>query len=163
MVSFAVKLILLLLLAPCFLAYEDSSSLRNGKFHYTHNGQQLNKLYNQPIKSIQEYSRPLDIPGGKFLDRFGINHRGQVATMGDGKQFLVHKGPDFGINSQTVVVDRKYMSKNWSPRGSSMDHSSGNTVRLGDLVKSGGAHYNSICSNCIHASNRMKERFQNGK
>jgi len=141
-----------------------SSSSENGEFHYTHNRQQLNTLYNKPIKSIQEYSRPLEMPGGKVLDYFGINHRGQVATLSDGQQFLVHKGKNFGKNSQTVVVDSKYMSKNWSPRGSSIDANyDRNSVRLGDLVKNGGARYNPLCDNCIHGSNRMQERFRNGK
>jgi hypothetical protein len=146
------------------MASEFSSSSKNGKFHYTHNRQQLNTLYNQPIKSIQEYSRPLDMPGGKVLNYLGINHRGQVATLSDGQQYLVHKGKDFGINSQTVVVDRKYMSNNWSPRGSPINTNyERNHVGLGDLVKSGGASYNYFCSNCIHGSNKMRERFQNGK
>ncbi len=86
MVLFVEKLILLLLLTSCFMTYGSSSS-QNGKFHYTHNRQQLNTLYNKPIKSIQEYSRPLEMPGGKVLDYFGINHRGQVATLADGQVF----------------------------------------------------------------------------
>ncbi len=113
---------------------------------------------------MQEYSRPLDMPGGNILNYFGINHRGQVATLNDGQQFLVHKGNNFGKDSQTVVVDRKFMSNNWSPRGSSIDAKQGQPpVRLGDLVKTGGPQYSATCNNCIHGSNRMQERFKNGK
>ncbi|CAF3322395.1 unnamed protein product [Rotaria socialis] len=164
MESLVINLLLLLFLTPCYIAFSSSSSSsKNGQFHYTHNKQQLNTLYNKPIQSIQEYSRPLQMPGGNFLNKLGINHRGQVATYEDGQRFLVHKGKNFGKNSQTVTVDARYMSNNWSPRGSPVNVHHEKSVNLGDLVKSGGAHYSPICDNCIHGSQRMQERFRNGK
>ncbi|CAF5224498.1 unnamed protein product, partial [Rotaria magnacalcarata] len=141
----------------------SSSSSKNSQFHYTHNKQQLNTLYNKLIQSIHEYSRPLQIPGGNFLNKLGINHWGQVATYEDGQRFLVHKGNNFGKNSQTVAVDARYMSNNWSPRGSAVNVNPEKSVNLADLVKSGGAYYNPICDNCMHGSQRMQERFRNGK
>ncbi|CAF1301276.1 unnamed protein product [Adineta ricciae] len=140
------------------------------RYPHTHNQQALNGLYNQRIQSIQEYRRPLDIKPvygvdiAKHLDKIGINHRGQVATLQDGQKFLVHKGPGFGHNSQTVVVDtqRTRMSSKWKPHGSPVNAGS-QSVGLGDLVKAGGKDYSYLCNNCIRGSNRMKERFQNGK
>ena len=34
-------------------------------------------------------------------------------TTAAGEQYLVHKGPEFGKSSQTVVVDAGHMSSNW--------------------------------------------------
>ncbi|CAF2155188.1 unnamed protein product [Rotaria magnacalcarata] len=164
MESLVVNLLLLLFLTPCYIAFSSSSSSssKNSQFHYTHNKQQLNTLYNKLIQSIQEYSRPLQIPG-VFATWVGINHWGQVATHEDGQRFLVHKGNNFGKNSQTVAVDARYMSNNWSPRGSAVNVNPEKSVNLADLVKSGGAYYNPICDNCMHGSQRMQERFRNGK
>ncbi|CAF3777066.1 unnamed protein product [Rotaria sp. Silwood1] len=103
---------------------------------HTHNQQGLNSLYNQRITSLQEYRRPLEIkPIGGFdvagkLNQWGINHRGQVATLENGERFLVHKGPGFGHNSQTVVVDANQMSRKWTPHGSSVQPGS-QSVGLG--------------------------------
>lgn len=77
---------------------------------------------------------------------------------------MVHKGPDFGQSSQTVVVDARYMSNAWSPRGQVQHHNPASApVHLGDLVKNGGKDYNLLCNNCIHGSNRMQDRFRQGK
>ncbi|CAF1358124.1 unnamed protein product, partial [Rotaria sp. Silwood1] len=81
----------------------------------------LNSLYNQRITSLREYRRPLEIKpiagfdvAGK-LNEWGINHRGQVATLQNGERFLIHKESGFGHRSQTVVVDANHMSRKWTP------------------------------------------------
>ncbi|UJR19431.1 hypothetical protein I4U23_022561 [Adineta vaga] len=151
-----------------FVLTTSQAFFQSQRFPHTHNRQGLNSLYNQRIQSIQEYHRPLNIKPvfgvdiAKHLDKVGINHRGQVATLDDDKRFLTHKGPSFGHNSQTVVVDAKYMSNNWKPYGPPVTAGS-HSVRLGDLVKAGGKDYKTLCDNCIHGSSRMKERFRNGK
>lgn len=34
-------------------------------------------------------------------------------TLADGSQYLIHKGSNYGISSQTVVVDGSHMSDKW--------------------------------------------------
>ncbi|CAF3605464.1 unnamed protein product [Rotaria sp. Silwood1] len=119
--------------------------------------QRLPHTHNQQeIKPIGGY----DVAGK--LNQWGINHRGQVATLENGERFLVHKGPGFGHNSQTVVVDANQMSRKWTPHGLSMQPGS-QSVGLGDLVRAGGKHYNTFTNNCIHGACKIKDRFQNGK
>ncbi|CAF4312915.1 unnamed protein product, partial [Rotaria sp. Silwood2] len=144
-------IVLLLVLMP------TQAFFLSQRLPHTHNQQGLNSLYNQRITSLQEYRRPLEIkPIGGYdvagkLNQWGINHRGQVATLENGERFLVHKGPGFGHNSQTVVVDANQMSRKWTPHGSSMQPGS-QSVGLGDLVRAGGKHYNTFTNNCIHGA-----------
>lgn len=37
-------------------------------------------------------------------------------TLRDGSQWLIHKGKNFGISSQTVVVNARHMGNNWEVR-----------------------------------------------
>ncbi|CAF2931429.1 unnamed protein product, partial [Rotaria sp. Silwood2] len=102
----------------------------------------------------------VDVAG--HLNKLGINHRGQVATLADGQRFLVHKGPGFGHNSETIAVDAKYMSNSWKPHGSSISAGS-QSVGLGDLIKAGGKNYDVLTNNCMHGSCQIKQRFEQGK
>ena len=77
-------------------------------------------------------------------------------TTDHGKQYLIHKGPNFGKSSQTVVVDAKHMSNKWESMGSrKLD----GKESVGDLVKKGGKDYKLLSDNCINAAKRMS----NGK
>ncbi|KAJ8354249.1 hypothetical protein SKAU_G00218160 [Synaphobranchus kaupii] len=42
-----------------------------------------------------------------------LSHSGVRVTLADGSKWLVHKGDNFGVSSQTVVVDAKHMSNKW--------------------------------------------------
>lgn len=57
-----------------------------------------------------------------------------------GKKYLIHKGPNYGKSSQTVVVDAKHMSKKWTVR--QPEAKAKGNVKIKDLVKVGGKKYN---------------------
>jgi len=73
----------------------------------------LTSLYNERVVSAEKVTRPLDSFGGKS----GIPHAGVRVTTESGNQYLVHKGSNFGKSSQTVVVDAKHMSSQWTGHG----------------------------------------------
>uniref|UniRef100_A0A3P8UEM6 Uncharacterized protein n=1 Tax=Cynoglossus semilaevis TaxID=244447 RepID=A0A3P8UEM6_CYNSE len=73
-----------------------------------------------------------------------ISHSGVRVTLGDGRQFLVHKGDGYGISSQTVVTDARHMSRNWE-----------GTKTVSDFVREGGPDYNLLLDNCHLGSRRM--------
>ena len=75
-------------------------------------------------------------------------------TTSDGSKYLIHKGSNYGESDQTVVVDAKYMSKNWeSVRSSDVQKN----VNIGELVKAGGKDYKLFSDNCYNAATRMEE------
>ena len=45
-------------------------------------------------------------------NKFKILNYHRITTE-SGKQYLVHKGPDFGRSSETVVTDAHHMSSKW--------------------------------------------------
>ncbi|VDI48522.1 Hypothetical predicted protein [Mytilus galloprovincialis] len=77
------------------------------------NKKSLTNLYNSKVTKVESVSRPLN----GFVGRFGIKHTGVVATTKNGGKFLVHKGPDYGKSSSTVVVNAKHMSNKWTKTG----------------------------------------------
>jgi hypothetical protein len=81
-----------------------------------------------------------------------ITHSGVLVTTEDGKQYLVHKGKQFGISSQTVVVDAKHMSGAWKNVDSS-EKVSGKTVR--DFIKAGGTCYRILDDDCHDVTERI--------
>ena len=78
-----------------------------------------------------------------------------VVTTKDGGKYLVHKGKDYGLSSQTVVTYAQWMSNRWSNIGT--EESVNGVVSVGDFVKAGGSDYNLFCDNCHHARRRMEE------
>ena len=100
-------------------------------------------------------------------------------TLGDGSQWLIHKGGGYGISSDTVVVDARHMSSDWTVslhvnvHVSSQDEGSdasdllflsSQVVKEGnfqgrksvtDFVATGGSDYNFLFDNCHRASIRM--------
>ncbi|VDI48527.1 Hypothetical predicted protein [Mytilus galloprovincialis] len=86
---------------------------RNKSLRHDMNKKSLTNLYNSKVTKVESVSRPLN----GFVGRFGIKHTGVVATTKNGGKFLVHKGPDYGKSSSTVVVNAKHMSNKWTKTG----------------------------------------------
>lgn len=96
-------------------------------------------------------------------------------TLGDGSRWLVHKGDNYGISSQTVVVDARHMGPDWTVSQSkrllvlscaeqllcvsslqvleSKNFQGRKTVS--DLVRAGGPDYYLLFDNCHLASKRV--------
>eukprot|EP00064_Thunnus_orientalis_P021225 superscaffoldBa00006312_g21382 len=73
-------------------------------------GSELRRLLSSPVFEAELMIRPLQSEN-PFLRALG--HSGVRVTLADGSQWLIHKGRDFGVTSQTVVTDTRYMSSKW--------------------------------------------------
>ncbi|KAL4616896.1 hypothetical protein GN956_G22084 [Arapaima gigas] len=113
----------------------------------------LTTLYHSKVYLAEKMERPSSSSSRRSSGSSGvIKHTGVRVTLADGSQWLIHKGPDFGISSQTVVVDAQHMSNRWKVK-CYRDFEGMKTVA--DFVKTGGHNYNLLWDNCIIAANRM--------
>lgn len=98
-------------------------------------------------------------------------------TLADGSQYLIHKGNNYGISSQTVVVNARHMSSSWkvtfsespatkqgqsttsgtlvSPPQVVATHNFQGTKTVAEFVADGGSNYSLIFANCHMASGNM--------
>ncbi|XP_048882276.1 uncharacterized protein LOC125749250 [Brienomyrus brachyistius] len=127
-----------------------STSGGGGPYKYDISTQSgLTELYNKPVFLAEKMKRPLD----PFSVKMGwLSHSGVRVTLGDDSQWLIHKGNDFGIDSQTVVVSDRHMSDNWEVVEWKNFYG---TKKVGDFVKASGVGYNWIFNNCHIGANRM--------
>lgn len=109
---------------------------------------QLTILYNQPVVFAERLTRPM---GSLPVSAGVLSHSGVRVTLEDGSTYLIHKGKNYGIQSETVVVDAKHMSKSWEVTQSKPVQ--GKTVS--DFVKAGGTDYNLFFDNCHMGAGRM--------
>ncbi|KAI3360889.1 hypothetical protein L3Q82_012902 [Scortum barcoo] len=73
-------------------------------------------------------------------------------TIDDGTRWLVHKGLNYGISSDTVVTPARHMSSAWEviKTGNFQGRKT-----VGDFVATGGSNYNLLFDNCHWTSRRM--------
>lgn len=115
-------------------------------------GQSLSQIYNSNVIKAERWKRPFASSAPRSWFQYVVSHSGVVVTLKNGSKYLVHKGNEYGIASQTVVVSANYMSSAWSLV------SQCNLMRyrtVGDYVRAGGATYSIFFDNCNHASTRM--------
>ncbi|KAI9520288.1 hypothetical protein NQZ68_020189 [Dissostichus eleginoides] len=141
---------LLLLLG---LSVEASSGEGGTTSHsYDLSGSELRRIYNSPVFMAERLKRPLD---GLSVRIGPISHSGVRVTLADGSQWLVHKGNNFGISSNTVVVAARHMSNAWEVVRT-LDFRG--TKKVADFVAVGGTDYSVFFDNCHLASQRMMEQ-----
>ncbi|XP_066571863.1 uncharacterized protein LOC136760395 [Amia ocellicauda] len=142
----------LCLLATLVLTVTSSFSGGGGSYSYDLSKQSdLTKLYNSKVYIADRMRRPLE--GTSFM--FGkLSHSGVRVTLADGTKWLIHKGNDFGISSQTVVVDARHMSSSWKIIETKNFQGS---KRVTDFVKAGGTDYSLIFDNCHDGADRMMD------
>ncbi|KAJ8288172.1 hypothetical protein COCON_G00008310 [Conger conger] len=130
-----------------------SSSSKGGTYTYDLSKlSDLTKLYNSGVHKAERLKRPLD---GWSTTVGVLSHSGVRVTLADGSQWLVHKGDNFGIKSNTVVVDVKHMSDKWKVV-ETKDFEGRKTVS--DFVKAGGTDYSLIFDNCHSGAGRMMKQ-----
>ncbi|KAK1894847.1 Acyl-[acyl-carrier-protein]--UDP-N-acetylglucosamine O-acyltransferase [Dissostichus eleginoides] len=112
-------------------------------------GPELRRIYNSPVFMAERLKRPLD---GLSVRIGPISHSGVRVTLADGSQWLVHKGEDYGVSSDTVVVDARHMSSAWQVFQTCNFHG---TKTVADLVAAGGTDYSFFFDNCLMATQRM--------
>ncbi|XP_041843292.1 uncharacterized protein LOC121641292 [Melanotaenia boesemani] len=131
------------------VSMETSSSGGQRSHSFDLSGQRLTDLYNSQVYNAERMRRPK----GSNPSAVGpFSHSGVRVTLGDGSQWLIHKGDGYGISSQTVVTDAQHMSSAWEPI-STRDFQGTKTVS--DFVKAGGPNYNVLLDNCHLGSRRM--------
>ncbi|KAI2655141.1 putative palmitoyltransferase ZDHHC24 [Labeo rohita] len=92
----------LLLLAMLAMVAESSWGKEKGPYSYDlSNKSDLNMLYNSKVYLAELFRRPLE---GMSSQLGLISHSGVRVTLQDGSKWLVHKGNNFGISSQTIVA-----------------------------------------------------------
>ena len=112
-------------------------------------GAELTRLYNSPVYLAERMKRPL---GSSSFQIGPISHSGVRVTLGDGSKWLIHKGQNYGISSQTVVTKANQMSSDW--RVVRTGNFQGRKT-VGDFVATGGSNYDFLFDNCHWASIRM--------
>ncbi|KAI3360886.1 hypothetical protein L3Q82_012899 [Scortum barcoo] len=146
---------LLSALTLTLLAAVGESSIGGGgtpNRNYDLSGPALTRLYNSPVYKAERMKRPLE--GTSFV--LGpLSHSGVRVTLRDGTRWLIHKGGNYGISSQTVVTDARHMSPGWTIVKTA-DFEGRKTVS--DFVAAGGSDYSLIFDNCHMGSNRMMKQ-----
>uniref|UniRef100_A0A8C9XGW0 Uncharacterized protein n=1 Tax=Sander lucioperca TaxID=283035 RepID=A0A8C9XGW0_SANLU len=159
MLLFALALTLLAVPAESWApgSRRHSHSRGSTNFNYRNNlsGSSLRNLYNSPVRKAEVVRRPLRVWP---LSRFAvgpISHSGVRVTLDDGSQYLIHKGRNQGISSQTVVTSADNMSSKWKATGQSRDFNG--EKRVADFVAAGGRTYSLPLANCHHATKSHDE------
>ncbi|KAJ0065539.1 hypothetical protein NL108_013102 [Boleophthalmus pectinirostris] len=108
-------------------------------------GEELTRLFNSPVYKAEWMVRPLDdLP----VIIGPISHTGVRVTLCDGSQWLIHKGPGYGKDSETVVTSATHMSDRWKTL-CTKDFKGKKTVS--ELMNAAGTTYN-LLFNCHVAS-----------
>jgi len=148
---FSNKMLILTFLTVLVVVAESSTG-GGGARSYNYdlsNASDLRRLYNQAVYKAERMKRPLE--GMSF--RVGpLSHSGVRVTLADGSKWLVHKGDGFGVSSQTVVVDARHMSSDWTVV-ETKDFRGSKTVSA--FVRAGGTDYSLIFDNCHLGAGRM--------
>ncbi|XP_068179000.1 uncharacterized protein [Antennarius striatus] len=132
------------------VAVETSSGGGGTPNHnYDLSSSDLRRLYNSPVFKAERMKRPLE---GTSVVLGPLSHSGVRVTLADGSRWLVHKGDDYGVASQTVVTAARHMSSDWRVV-QTLDFQGTRTV--GDFVAAGGSDYSLIFDNCHLGSQRM--------
>ncbi|XP_070767845.1 uncharacterized protein [Enoplosus armatus] len=132
-------------------AVVDSSTGGGGTPNHSYDlsGSDLTRLYNSAVFKAERMKRPLE--GTSFV--LGpLSHSGVRVTLADGSRWLIHKGGNFGVSSQTVVTRADHMSPDWRVV-QILDFQGTKTVA--DFVAAGGSDYSLIFDNCHLGSRRM--------
>ncbi|XP_051255372.1 uncharacterized protein LOC127362983 [Dicentrarchus labrax] len=149
MISF--KMLLCALVLTLLAVTGESSSGGGGtpNHNYELSGSELRRLYNSAVFKAERMKRPLD--GTSFV--LGpLSHSGVRVTLADRSQWLIHKGGNYGVSSQTVVTNARHMSSDWRVV-QTLDFQGTKTVA--DFVAAGGSDYSLIFDNCHLGSRRM--------
>ena len=112
----------------------------------------LFRLYNSPVARSELVTRPLDpVTPAQVSDALGGLQHAVVATLTDGRRFLVVKGNQKGEGSETIVILADHMTDDWT-KVTTKDVSQSTLL---DLVNAGGKGFNIMADNGRDAASRM--------
>jgi hypothetical protein len=112
----------------------------------------LRELYNTPVSRIELYERPLDpATPAPVAQALGYKQSAVVATLKDGRRFMVVKGNRQGQGRQTILILGDHMTDDWVKVGTkNITHS----VLL-DFANAGGLSFDALHDNGKDAAMRM--------
>jgi hypothetical protein len=109
-------------------------------------------LMNSRVIRASKYERALGDGVSYYVsDVLGGKQSGVVATLSDGRRFLVVKGNQYGRGSRTVLILADHMTEDWVKTGTKEV----STSTLEDFAKAGGDGYNVLNNNGEQAAERM--------
>uniref|UniRef100_A0A671Y747 Uncharacterized protein n=1 Tax=Sparus aurata TaxID=8175 RepID=A0A671Y747_SPAAU len=129
--------------------FSGSKSSGTPNHNYDLSGSNLTRLYNSPVYNAERMKRPL---GGSGPVVGPISHSGVRVTLANGSRWLIHKGKGYGVSSDTVVVNARYMSREWR---AVMEGNFRGRKTVANFVATGGSRYHWLFDNCHWASIRM--------
>ncbi|KAF1388538.1 hypothetical protein PFLUV_G00091300 [Perca fluviatilis] len=156
---FSFKMLLFALTLTLLVVTVQSGSISGGStnFNYPDNlsGSSLRNLFNSPVQRAEVVKRPLGVWPLSLFTLGPISHSGVRLTLDDAEssQYLIHKGRNHGISSQTVVTSADNMSPKWRATGQSRDFNG--EKRVSDFVAAGGETYSLPRANCHDATTAM--------
>uniref|UniRef100_A0A671Y5T5 Uncharacterized protein n=1 Tax=Sparus aurata TaxID=8175 RepID=A0A671Y5T5_SPAAU len=131
------------------LAVSVEASTGGGTSNYNLSGSDLRRLYNSKVYKAELMKRPL---AGLPIMWGPISHSGVRVTLANGSRWLIHKGKGYGVSSDTVVVNARYMSREWR---AVMEGNFRGRKTVANFVATGGSRYHWLFDNCHWASIRM--------
>jgi len=110
------------------------------------------RLYNSPVVRAELVTRPLDpATPAEVYDALGGLQHAVVATLNDGRRFLVVKGNEKGEGSKTIVILADHMTDDWT-KVTTKDVSQSTLL---DFINAGGDRFDALNDNGTHAALRM--------
>lgn len=114
----------------------------------------LRALHGSSVAKAELYERPLSQgTEPEIVEALQGKQYGVVATLSDGRRFLVVKGNSEGIGRGTIVITADHMSEDWVK----VDAKEIKASTLGDFVKAGGLSFDPITDNGNDAALRMMQ------
>uniref|UniRef100_A0A8C6UXJ2 Uncharacterized protein n=1 Tax=Neogobius melanostomus TaxID=47308 RepID=A0A8C6UXJ2_9GOBI len=121
-------------------------------------GSALTRLYNTGVQFAEWVTRPKQLMPSWVPEWCVTTHSGVLVTLVDGQKFLIHKGPGFGVASETVVTDIAHMSDRWEVKETRYF---AGTKTVGDFVQTGGENYSILKGQHCHTA--AKDMMNQGK
>ncbi|XP_053392316.1 uncharacterized protein LOC128554998 [Mercenaria mercenaria] len=82
------------------------------------NQAQLTQLYNSGVAKAEYVTRPMSSSDGQKRIPV-VHHAGVRLTLNNGDKYLLHKGPNYGKSSDTVITPASNMKQsNWTTKES---------------------------------------------
>lgn len=114
------------------------------------------------VKKVQEVYRPLNLPGGEFLDKIGFHHTGVIVTTARNEELLIHSYPGKAVEVTVMsLATGPNQRSQFKPKTLVLEAKPGTTVH--DAIQAatrGGGSYQILHNNCNDVSARVVQAIQ---
>jgi len=115
------------------------------------------------VTKVQEVYRPLNFPGGSFLDKVGFHHTGVIATTERKEDVLIHSYPGKAVEVTVLSLAKGPNQRTqWKAKSVVLDAKPGTTVAdaMAAAKSGGGGSYRLLHNNCNDVSERVLTAVQ---